>query len=270
MSLIQDSKMRYFVLVFTLIIFGSISYTENNVWAEEKSNSETLENSQSSSLTEYEKYRIMYGKDTAREDMADNGRIDNSILSNGHSGPSPLSSNLSDENKDPVINYSTYDSMPELDGDFKYSWKQDASISGYEYSSYINEPSQIKFLDKKIIIPNDSSSQKLQHDYGILLSNEGVAWKQDHSFAILQTMNKIPQDTRNYYQEQNTITSKWILTEEHIDNDIQIKKTDNFTIVTISLDAFENANPKLALIEDKKGKYFSQKLHHALVQFVTY
>jgi len=269
MRLIQDSKMRCFVLVFTLIIFGSISYTENNVWAEEKSDSETLENSQSSALTEYEKYRIMYGKDTAREDMADNGRIDNSILSNGHSGPSSLLSNLSDKNEDSVINYSKYDSMPELDGNFVFSWKQDASISGYEYSSYINEPSQIKFLDKKIIIPNDSSSQKLQHDYGILLSNEEVAWKQDHSFAILQTMSIIPQDTRNYYQEQNTITSKWILTKDHIDNDIQIRKIDNFTIVTISLDAFENANPKLALIEDKEGKYFSQKLHHALVQFVT-
>lgn len=270
MRLIQDTKIRYFALVFTLILFGSFSYTENNVWAEEKlnSNPETLENSQSSSLEEYQKYRTLYGKDTAREDMKDNGRIDNSISSNGHSGPSPLS-DVSDENKVPVINYSTYDSMSELDGDFKYSWKQDGSISGYEYSSYINEPSQIKFLDKKIIIPNDSSSQKLQHDYGILLSNEEVAWKQDHSFAILQTMNIIPQDTRDYYQKQNTITSKWILTEKHIGDDIQIRKIDNFTIVTISLDAFENANPKLALIEDKQGKYFSQKLHHALVQFVT-
>ena len=202
MRLIQDTKIRYFALVFTLILFGSFSYTENNVWAEEKlnSNPETLENSQSSSLEEYLKYRTLYGKDTAREDMKDNGRIDNSISSNGHSGPSPLS-DVSDENKVPVINYSTYDSMSELDGDFKYSWKQDGSISGYEYSSYINEPSQIKFLDKKIIIPNDSSSQKLQHDYGILLSNEEVAWKQDHSFAILQTMNIIPQDIRNYNQE---------------------------------------------------------------------
>jgi len=270
MRLIQDTKIRYFALVFTLILFGSFSYTENNVWAEEKlnSNPETLENSQSSSLEEYLKYRTMYGKDTAREDMKDNGRIDNSISSNGHSGPSPLS-DVSDENKVPVINYSTYDSMSELDGDFKYSWKQDGSISGYEYSSYINEPSQIKFLDKKIIIPNDSSSQKLQHDYGILLSNEEVTWKQDHSFAILQTMNIIPQDTRDYYQKQNTITSKWILTEKHIGDDIQIRKIDNISIVTISLDAFENANPKLALIEDKQGKYFSQKLHHALVQFVT-
>ena len=148
MRLIGDIKTRYFVLVFTLIIFGSISYTENNVWAEEKlnSNSETLENSKSSALTEYEKYRIMYGKDTAREDMADNGRIDNSISSNGHNGPSPLLSNVIDKNEDSVINHITYDSMSELDGDFVYSWKQDASISGYEYSSYINEPSEIKFL----------------------------------------------------------------------------------------------------------------------------
>ena len=271
MRLIGDVKIRYFVLVFTLIIFGSISYNENSVWAEEKlnSNSETLENSQSSTLTEYEKYRMMYGKDTAREDMADNGRIDNSISSNGHSGPSPVLNNVSDKNEGSVINHSIDNSIPKLDGDFVYSWKQDTSISGYEYSSYINEPSQIKFLDKKIIIPNDSSSQKLQRDYGILLSNEEVAWKQDHSFVIFQTMNTIPQDTKNNYKEQNIITSKWILTEEHIDNDIQIRKIDNFTIVTISLDAFENANPKLALIDGNEGKYFSQKLHHALVQFVT-
>jgi len=270
MNSIHCSKTGCYVLLLVLIIFGSVSYTENVVWAEEKSNPdpETLENSQSS-LEKFQEYRALYGKDTARGDMEDNGRIDNSIYSNGHSGPSPLSNVVNEKNIASMISPLIDGPMPEFEGDFVYSWEQDTSISGYEYSSYINEPLQVKFLDKKITIPNDSASEKLQHSYGILLSNEEVVWEQDHSFAILQMMKVIPQDTRDYSQKQSIITSKWILTDEHIDDDIQIKKTDNLSLITISLDAFENANPKLASIEGKEGKYFSQKLHHALIQFVT-
>ena len=37
----------------------------------------------------------------------------------------------------------------------------------------------------------------------------------------------------------------------------------------ISEEAFANASPRIALIEGKRGKYYSQRLHHALVRFVT-
>ena len=152
---------------------------------------------------------------------------------------------------------------------FVFHWEQDESISGYEYSSFVNKPLQIVFLEDQISIPNNAAAQKLQHDYGILLSDEELDWQQDHAFALLEMMKIIPQDTRNYYEKQNLINSKWIPTNEHIEDDIIITKDGSFQAVIISTDAFENANPKLALIDEKRGKYFSQKLHHALVRFVT-
>jgi len=116
-------------------------------------------------------------------------------------------------------------------------------------------------LDEELKIPDSSASLKLQRDYGILLSNEEMDWQKDHSYAILEMIKTIP--------HQSLVTSKWILTDEHIDDDITITKTDSHSIVIISSDAFENANPKIAQIDGKKGKYFSQRLHHALVWFVT-
>ncbi|KAF6245487.1 hypothetical protein C6989_03395 [Nitrosopumilus sp. b2] len=168
-----------------------------------------------------------------------------------------------------VIDDSNQNIINDFDSDYAFHWIQDDTISGYEYSSHINKPLRIKFLDDVVIIPDISTAQKLQHDYGVLLSDENLKWKDDHSYAILETMKKIPQESRNYYQNQNLNLSKWILTDQHIDDDIRITNNDSVQIITISLDAFENANPKIVQIEDKRGKYFSQRLHHALVNFVT-
>jgi len=263
---------HYLILSIILVMFSSLTFAGNSLWAEGQisdSDTETVENSYGSPLDEFQKYRTQYAKDTARKDMEDNGSIDNSILTIRYMGPQPGMSRDNGKSADSVISLWTEGLVSNSDDDFVYHWEQDASVSGYEYSSYINEPLQVTILDEKITIPDNSASLKLQHDYGILLSNEGIDWQQDHSYAILEMMKTIPQDTRNYNQKQNLVTSKWILTDEHIDDDIRITTTNSFSLVIISLDAFENANPKLALIEDKRGKFFSQRLHHTLVWFVT-
>ncbi len=46
-------------------------------------------------------------------------------------------------------------------------------------------------------------------------------------------------------------------------------KTESYTTVEISSDAFESSLHRIALVDNKMGKYFSQRLHHALVWFVT-
>ncbi len=157
----------------------------------------------------------------------------------------------------------------DLDSKFVFHWESDSSVTGSEYSSYINEPVQIRILDSKITIPHNSAAQKLQHDYGIILSNEEIEWQKEQSFALLEMMKTIPQNTRNNYEKQNLELSKWILIDEHIDDDIQFTRKDSNNIVRISIDAFDNANPTLASLDGKQGKYFSQRLHHALVEFVT-
>lgn len=153
--------------------------------------------------------------------------------------------------------------------EFVFNWKQDASISGYEYSSHVNKPLDIEFSDKKITIPDNSYANKLQSTYGIILIDDTVKWNKDNAFALLETLKKIPQNTRDFYEPQSLPASKWVLTNDHIDDDIIITQKGLQKTVLISFDVFDNANPKFVEIDGKQGKYFSQKLHHALVQFVT-
>jgi hypothetical protein len=221
--------------------------------------------SEMSPLEQYQQYRTKYGKDTAREDMLDNGRIDNSI--NAVEFTYSEFGLLQDQNDTP--NKIQIQRMVPDDDSFVYHWEQNSTDTGSEYSSYINTPITITLVDDNIAIPDDSASEKLLDRYGILLSNEKTPWTFDQSYALLQTMDAIPQKTRSMPQEQKGVTSKWILTDEYIDNDIRITNRDSYYTVEISSDAFESATPRIALVDDKMGKYFSQRLHHAATWFVT-
>ncbi|MBI5698334.1 MAG: hypothetical protein HZC29_07645, partial [Thaumarchaeota archaeon] len=152
---------------------------------------------------------------------------------------------------------------------FVYHWEQNSTTIGSEYSSYLNQPVKATFIESNVTIPDNSASEKLLDKYGILLSNEKMPWEFNKSYALLQTMESIPQKTRDTIQVQKGVTSKWILTDDHIDNDIRITNYESYDVVEISSDAFESSYHRLALVDDKMGKYFSQKLHHALVWFVT-
>jgi len=214
-----------------------------------------------SPLEQFLQYREQYGVSTARLDMEDDRMINNSILVIGHAGPTSEELSNFEKNENLISSLLTSQILTDSENLFLYHWEQDSTFSGSEYSSYINEPVKVTFLDENILIPDNSASLKLQQEYGIVLSNEKIEWNHEHSYAILEMMKIIP--------HSDLSLSKWILTSQHIDDDIRITKSDSQKIVEISLDAFENANPKLAIIDDKRGKYFSQKLHHALVWFVT-
>jgi len=247
------------VLIFTLtslIVFSVIVSNEN--FAEAKSSV--------SPMDQFLQYRTQYGKDTAREDMIDNKVIDNSINSVEFTYDEfGLLSKHKDDSANTILIQRT---IPDNDK-FIYHWEQSSSSAGSEYSSYINQPITVTFLDDKITIPDNSASQKLLNRYGILLSDEEMDWGLEKSHALLETMGTIPQKTRDNIQEQKSVTSKWILSNEHIDNDIRITKTESYRIVEISSDAFESSTHRIALVDNKMGKYFSQRLHHALIWFVT-
>lgn len=247
-----------YMLVFALAFFviASIFVTSANS-ADAKSESSPLE--------QFEQYRTKYGKDTAREDMLDNGKIDNSInaVEFTYSEFGILSNQNDDTNKIQIQRI-----IPDTDS-FVYHWEQNSTSTGSEYSSYINKPVTVTFLENNIQMPDDSASEKLLNKYGILLSNEKISWTFENSYALLHTMDAIPQKTRDVIQEQKGVTSKWILTDDHIDNDIRIIDHESYDVIEISSDAFESAQSRIALVDNKMGKYFSQKLHHAAVWFVT-
>ena len=153
---------------------------------------------------------------------------------------------------------------------FSFHWEEDQSTAGFDYSAYINEPLTIEFLGEQQIIVNDSSANLLHHNLNILLVDSGdVKWTQEHAYRIAEIMKSIPQEQRDSYQIQSLKPSKWQLTSDYIENDIRITETSGHKTVLISDAVFVNAAPKVAKVEGKRGVFYSQRLHHALVRFVT-
>ena len=163
--------------------------------------------------------------------------------------------------------------LEEIDSDtFVYHWEEDQSTSGYDYAAHVNEPVVVEFLDEQVEVVDESSANHLHHDYNILLADsDSGSWTQEHAYRLLETMKSIPQKRRNPYEEQSLPASKWLLTSDHVEDDIQITyhEDEDDRTVLISEDAFVNASPRIARVEGKRGIYYSQRLHHALVRFVT-
>lgn len=153
-------------------------------------------------------------------------------------------------------------------GEFRYCWEESQSTSGSEYSANIIEPLTITFANESIEIPSISYAEKLYVEYGIVLESSGGDWTNDQAYAIYQTLKKIPQNIRNEVNDRR-VFSKWTLTDLQIQDDISFDKEATNIEVTIESSVFENANPRIATVDGKKGIYFSNKLHNALVRYVT-
>ena len=154
---------------------------------------------------------------------------------------------------------------------FVFHWEEDQSTAGYEYSAHVNEPLEVEFLDEEVTRVDSSSADQLLHDYNITLADDGGdTWTHEHAYRLLRTMETIPQRKRNSYGEQSLPPSQWIIVSEHVADDILSDTgADGSRTVSISADAFVYATPRIARVEGKRGAYYSKRLHHAVVRFVT-
>ncbi len=156
------------------------------------------------------------------------------------------------------------------DSAFVYHWEADPTTAGYEYAAHVNEPVQVDLLEQPIARADAASAIHLLHEYNIrLVDSPSGRWSQEHAYRLLQTMKSIPQHKRDSYDRRDAAPSDWILTSDHVAHDIHVAVTDGTPRVTVSEAAFANAAPRLALVEGKRGRFYSQRLHHALVRFVT-
>ena len=153
-------------------------------------------------------------------------------------------------------------------GEFRYCWEEAQTTSGAEYSANIVEPLTVTFADQSLEILNISYAEKLYVEYGIILESGSIGWTNDQAYAIHQILKKIPQNVRNENVD-GRIFSKWALTDLQIQDDISFDKEEANIEVTLESSVFDNANPRVASIDGKKGIYFSNKLHNALVRYVT-
>lgn len=162
--------------------------------------------------------------------------------------------------------------LRELDADvFVFHWEEDQSTAGYEYQANVAEPLEVEFLDEEVATFDSSSANQLLYDYNIsLLDEDGVAWTSEHAYRLLRTMEMIPQQRRIPHREQSLTASRWFIARTQLQDDIQISGDgEGPKTVWIAEDVFVNASPKLSRVAGKRGIYYSQRLHHALVRFVT-
>ncbi|RKU27407.1 hypothetical protein C6497_11715 [Candidatus Poribacteria bacterium] len=149
---------------------------------------------------------------------------------------------------------------------YEYQWINNEEIEGADSVTEV-KPLQVIFLDEPIEVVTHSASLRLMQKYSVYL---GTEWSPGNAYRLLKTFESIPQLTNNPYHVEPTVPySLWKLTRKHIQGDIEIDVRNRQTIVTVSEGAFTYTEPRLAEIEGVEGRYFSKRLHHAVVRFVT-
>lgn len=146
-----------------------------------------------------------------------------------------------------------------------HSWHEDGSISGYTTTAYVNKPTEIKYLGKKIIPTDVPSQNMLEADWHIYLSDEGAQWTQEYAYRLLETMKCFPHGYNGLDGDTIIIS----LTTDHIADDIQMEELNGGKVVTLATEAFAYANPFLVDLDGVRGRFFSKRLHHAIVNMLT-
>ncbi len=176
----------------------------------------------------------------------------------GYQIPSPIKVSVADD-----INVLQHLNISKVySSDFFYQWKADDTYFGYEESATIPQNKTFTFLDEVVFVNDSNATANLYNDYKIVLSNEDVNWTTDYASRMLELVEEI-------YAFPHSLPSKWILTSDEIDDDVEITYGKESTIIRISKSAFENAIPRKAEYNGLKGTYFSNRLYHALIRYAT-
>lgn len=164
----------------------------------------------------------------------------------------------------PIIFASIISVLPISDA-FEFSWQIDETPEGQESATAV-EPIEVTLLDHPIQVSPHSASIFLMKKYSVYID---TSWSGLDAYKLLQTFESIPQRTNWRFARQDVSPSVWQISDSHIHNDIDIEHKGDTRVVTIASDAFTYANPLLAEIEGVRGRFFSKRLHKAVVRFVT-
>ena len=149
---------------------------------------------------------------------------------------------------------------------FTFHWETDETPEGAESAS-LNQPVRVILLNELVEVAPHSASLQLMQKYSVHLGSE---WSAGQAYRLFQTFESIPQASNNPYAETPTVPpSLWRLSDEHIQNDLKVMVQNGQKIVTLSLETLSYAEPLLAEIDGVRGRFFSKRLHHAVVRFVT-
>ena len=155
---------------------------------------------------------------------------------------------------------------------YSYTWKQDQSYAGLpktEIAENVVKPTVVTVVGKAYTMADVSYAQELFNRYGIALVNAEAAWTPEYAYRLFTVLSRIPQKMGTDYKYDPSLpTRRWTLTTDFINEDIDLSKLAQGD-VRVSTAAFTYAAPVVAEIEGVRGLYFSKRLHHALVRYVT-
>ena len=149
---------------------------------------------------------------------------------------------------------------------FTYHWEIDETPSGQESVS-LPEPIEVEIEDSGIKASlSNGAATKLASKYKVFLSPQ---WDSEKAYLLLKTLDDMP-TAYNYFYQDNFKPSYWLLSDTHIMHDIQFGiEVKGVKFVTIASEAFSYADPLMAKIDGVRGRFFSKRLHRAIVRYVT-
>jgi hypothetical protein len=151
-----------------------------------------------------------------------------------------------------------------LDG-YYFEWFFTGDVFGYETSVEPIEQRKITILEEEFVKSNDEDAMRLEMDHQQYLVNKEIQWSSQYISRMYEIFNRIP----IHHNSEAKKTTYWFLTSVYIKDDIEIVYGEDYNTVTISVFAFANATTRLVDMDGLKGTYFSNRLYHAVVTYVT-
>jgi hypothetical protein len=160
--------------------------------------------------------------------------------------------------------------MSPLDGgdDFSFSWSDDESYGGYAYEFVPGVQPVIEVLDTLLPMPDDFSARQLYREYGIFLDDSNVPWTPEDAYKLWQSLKELPFPQTSLWDEA-VLRSVWTKHDGLIDQDVTISTIDGLDFVSLSAAAFTFASPLVVNFDGVEGRYFSRRLHKALLNIVS-
>ena len=163
---------------------------------------------------------------------------------------------------------------PMLNDNYTYNWRDDGSAAGHATQSYQAEPTEIVVLNDTVSVPTGFSAIKLRTEYGVLLSDDIEPWSNEDAYRLYKMFSNLPY---NPYGEGSTVDFSngdnvrgvFYLSNDEIYEDISIDTIDGIKHATVSQSAFTYADPQIVKIDGIRGKFFSKRLYHTVVNFIT-
>lgn len=208
------------------------------------------------------------GPSVASFDQLVDGQWALSIDATGYTFPSSSVFNF------PETTSAVVELTPLLNDNYTYNWRDDGSAAGHATQSYIAEPTEIIVLNDTVSVPTGFSAIKLRTEYGILLSDDVEPWSNEDAYRLYKMFTNLPynpygEGSEVDYSNGENVRGIFYLSNDEIYEDISIQTIEGIKHATVSQSAFTYAEPQIVKLDGIRGKFFSKRLYHTIINFIT-